>query len=111
MILLAQTIVDGTPDQRSFGAIDIDVRRNAYGRQVDSFEMDIDVEGLTDPFHAMFIRAPQIVRCGSQVRVLASMEQDAVLVRQGPVFVASFHPELTPDDRLHRLFLRSLSEV
>ncbi len=110
MILLAHAIEDGTTDQRSFNAIDIDVRRNAYGRQVDSFETDIDVVGLDRPFHAMFIRAPQMTRRGPGVEVLASMDGDPVLAREGTVFVASFHPELTHDDRLHRLFLGSLKE-
>ncbi len=110
MILLARTIVDGTPEQRCFGAIDIDVRRNAYGRQVDSFETDIDVNGLDDPFHAMFIRAPQVVRQGPSVHTLARCGDDVVLARDGAVFVASFHPELTGDGRLHRLFLGSLKE-
>lgn len=110
MILLAHAIEDGTVDQRCFNAIDIDVRRNAYGRQVDSFETDIDVVGLDRPFHAMFIRAPQMTRRGPGVVALASMGDDPVLVREGAVFVASFHPELTHDDRLHRLFLGSLEE-
>ena len=110
MILLAHAIEDGTPEQRSFDAIDIDIRRNAYGRQVDSFETDIAVEGLEGPFHAMFIRAPQITRCGPHVQTLASVGEDPVLVREGSVVVASFHPELTHDDRLHRLFLGSLRE-
>jgi len=110
MILLANQIVDGTADQRSFGAIDIDVRRNAYGRQVDSFETDIAIEGLGESFHAMFIRAPQIVRMGSGVRALACVESNVVLAREGNVFVAAFHPELTDDDRIHRVFLQSLEE-
>lgn len=110
MILLAKSIADGTSDQRSFGAIDIDVRRNAYGRQVDSFETAIAIQGLDEPFHAMFIRAPQVVRCGSSVSVLAALDEDVVFARSGSVFVASFHPELTDDDALHRLFFSSLEE-
>lgn len=110
MILLAHAIEDGTPEQRCFDAIDIDIRRNAYGRQVDSFETDIAVEGLDQPFHAMFIRAPQMTRRGPHVHTLARLGDDPVLAREGAVFVASFHPELTHDDRLHRLFLGSLKE-
>ena len=110
MILLAVRVADGTPEQGSFGAIDIDVRRNAYGRQIDSFETDIVVDGFGTPFHAPFIRAPQIVRLGDGVEALARVGDDVVLARQGRVLVASFHPELTDDDRIHRLFLQSLGE-
>ena len=105
MILLARTVLDGRPDQRSFGAIDISVRRNAYGRQVDSFEAELDVSGLSTPFHAVFIRAPRIVEAGPAVEVLASYDGEPVLARQGATLVSSFHPELTGDGRLHDLFL------
>ncbi len=105
MILLASEILDGRADQRCFGAIDLTVRRNAYGRQVDSFETDLDVVGLDDPVHAVFIRAPGVARCGTAVEVLARVDGDPVLCRQGTVLVSSFHPELTADDRVHRLFL------
>lgn len=111
MILLAKGVLDGRKDQTSFGAIDIDVRRNAYGRQVDSFETDISVDGLVDTFHAVFIRAPQIVRCGAEVTVLAKHGEDVVLARQGSILVASFHPELTDDTRIHSLFTGLLQEV
>ena len=111
MILLAHGVLDGRPDQTSFGAIDIDVRRNAYGRQVDSFEADVSVDGLVEDFHAVFIRAPQIVRCGSEVTVLARHRGNVVLARQGSVMVASFHPELTDDTRIHSLFTGLLQEV
>jgi 5'-phosphate synthase pdxT subunit len=105
MILLATDVLDGRPDQRSFGAIDLSVRRNGYGRQVDSFEDDIPVDGLADPFHAVFIRAPKVETISDDVTVLASRNGVPVLVRQGNVLGASFHPELTDDDRLHSLFL------
>jgi 5'-phosphate synthase pdxT subunit len=105
MILLASEVLDGRPDQHSFGVIDIAVRRNGYGRQIDSFEADIDVEGLGAPFHAVFIRAPKMVTHGPAVEVLASHEDVPVLARQGAVTVASFHPEITADHRLHQLFL------
>ncbi len=109
MILLAETIADGRPDQMPLRAIDIDVRRNGYGRQLDSFEADIDVAGLDDgPFRAVFIRAPVVTRVGPDVNILAEVEGDAVMCSSGNVVVASFHPELTDDDRLHRLFLQSL---
>ncbi len=107
MILLAAEVLDGLPDQRSFAAIDIGVRRNGYGRQVDSFETELAVAGLAAPFHAVFIRAPKVERAGSAVEVLAEHDGVAVLARQANVMVASFHPELTPDARLHELFLRT----
>ena len=111
MILLAQGVLDGRPDQRSFGAIDIDVKRNAYGRQIDSFETDIALDGCVEDFHAVFIRAPQIARIGDGVQVLARHNQDVVLARQGSVMVASFHPELTSDARIHSMFIGLLQEV
>lgn len=106
MILLATEVLDGRPDQRSFGAIDVAVRRNGYGRQIDSFETDIVVVGETDPFHAVFIRAPKVESVGQGVEVLARHEGVPVLARQGAVMVASFHPELTDDARLHQIFVR-----
>ena len=105
MILLAADVIDGRPDQRSFGAIDITVQRNGYGRQIDSFETDLDVAGLDRPFHAVFIRAPKVCSIGPSVEVLAAHEGVPVIARQGPVMVAAFHPELTGDLRLHQLFL------
>ncbi|MEY4025493.1 MAG: glutamine amidotransferase subunit PdxT [Actinomycetota bacterium] len=111
MILLAKGVLDGRSDQKSFGAIDIDVKRNAYGRQIDSFETDIEIDGLVEDFHAVFIRAPQIARCGEGVTVLARHGEDIVLARQGSVMVASFHPELTSDTRIHSLFTGLLQEV
>ena len=111
MILLAKVVLDGRSDQRSFGAIDIDVKRNAYGRQIDSFESDIALDGLVDEFHAVFIRAPQISRIGEDVMVLARHKEDVVLARQGSVMVASFHPELTNDARIHSMFIGLLQEV
>jgi 5'-phosphate synthase pdxT subunit len=108
MILLATEVLDGRPDQRSFGAIDLVVRRNGYGRQVDSFEADLDVDGLDRPFHAVFIRAPLVVEAGPGVVVLARHDDVPVLVRQGHVTVAAFHPELTGDGRLHAQFLQEV---
>ncbi len=104
MILLATDVQDGRPDQRSFGAIDITVQRNGYGRQVDSFETDIEVAGFAAPFHAVFIRAPKVVAVGTGVNVVASHDGVPVLAQQSHVMVASFHPELTADNRLHAMF-------
>jgi len=110
MILLASDILDGRPDQRSWAAIDVDVRRNAFGRQVDSFEADLPVAEIAgDPFHAVFIRAPVVERAGDGVDVLASVGDRPVLARQGRVLVSSFHPELTADGRLHRYFLEEVA--
>jgi len=111
MILLAREVLDGKPGQRCFGAIDISVRRNAFGRQRDSFEADLAVSGLMAPLHAVFIRAPVVERAGPEVEVLASVQmpdgrEKPVVCRQGPVLVTSFHPELVGETRLHELFLQ-----
>ena len=105
MILLARHVADGRPDQRSFAAIDIDVLRNGYGRQVDSFEADLEVTGLDEPFHGVFIRAPVVEWVGDGVEVLGTVDGRPVLCRQGAVVVASFHPEMSGDGRIHRRFL------
>ena len=106
MILLAREVVDGRPDQESFGAIDVAVRRNAYGRQRDSFEVDLAVDGMVGgPFPGVFIRAPRIERAGDDVEVLAVHDDHPVLARHGAVWIASFHPELSGDLRLHEQFL------
>jgi pyridoxal 5'-phosphate synthase pdxT subunit len=106
MILLGHEILDGRSDQRCFDAIDIGVRRNAFGRQVDSFEADLAVAGAGDgPLHAVFIRAPVVETVGEGVEILATVDSQPVLCRQGPVLVAAFHPELGDDPRLHELFL------
>lgn len=109
MILLASDVLDGRDDQRWFGAIDAGVRRNAYGRQVDSFEADLKVAGMDDqPFRAVFIRAPVVERVGPGVEVLATTDDRPVLCRQGNVLVSAFHPELSDDPRLHALFLQEV---
>jgi 5'-phosphate synthase pdxT subunit len=109
MILLGSEILDGRPDQRAFGAVDIAVRRNAFGRQVDSFEADLPLADLPDgPFRAIFIRAPFVERVGPAVEVLATVDGHAVLCRQGAVTVAAFHPELSDDLRLHAHFLEGI---
>jgi 5'-phosphate synthase pdxT subunit len=113
MILLASEVVDGRPDQQSFAVIDVSVRRNAYGRQLASFEAPLAVAGVTSagsiaggPFPGVFIRAPRIEHAGAAVEVLAEHDGHPVLARQGGVVVASFHPELSGDLRLHEWFLR-----
>ncbi len=109
MILLATDVLDGRDDQRSFGAIDIGVRRNAFGRQRDSFEADLEVAGLEGgPLHAVFIRAPVVDRVGGDVEVLAEVEAGPVLCRSGAIMVCSFHPELVNDRRLHATFLEGV---
>jgi len=105
LILLAAEVLDGRDDQRCFGAIDLTVRRNAYGTQIESFEADLAVDGLDGDFPAVFIRAPEVVAAGPAVEVLSRHEGRPVLCRRGPVLVAAFHPELSGDDRLHRMFV------
>lgn len=106
MILLAKEILDGRPDQVSFGAIDISVRRNAFGRQVDSFEAVIDTPN--GGFHGVFIRAPRIECIGEKVEVIARLGNEPVMVRKGNVLAASFHPELTHDATVHRYFVEQM---
>ena len=102
-ILLSREVVD--PVQPGLGLLDARIARNAFGRQVDSFEADLEVRGHGEPLRAVFIRAPRFRELGSQVEVLSRFEDEPVLVRQGNVLACTFHPELTQDDRLHRLFL------
>jgi 5'-phosphate synthase pdxT subunit len=111
MIMLASEVLDGREDQLSFSAIDISVRRNAFGRQIDSFETDLNVIGLAEaPVHAVFIRAPVVERVGPGVEILAAVEEGRpVACRQGAVLVTSFHPELSSDLRLHELFIKGMA--
>jgi 5'-phosphate synthase pdxT subunit len=109
MILLASRVLDGRDDQQSFGVIDLAVRRNAFGRQRESFETELPVDGLDLPFHAVFIRAPFVEEVGEGVEVLATVDGHPVLCRAGQVLVSSFHPELDHDRRLHRLFLEGVA--
>lgn len=123
MIMLADEVLDARPDQETVGGLSMVVRRNAFGRQVDSFETDVDVAGLDGPFPAVFIRAPWVESVGEQVDVLARVTLPAgggsavppgtasgadtiVAVRQGPLVATSFHPELTGDPRFHEMFVR-----
>ncbi len=110
MILLADRILDGIVGQETFGGLDVTVRRNAFGRQVDSFEGDVDFTGLDGPVHAIFIRAPWVEEIGEGVEVLARVADGAaagriVAVRQGHLMATSFHPEVGGDARVHRQFL------
>jgi 5'-phosphate synthase pdxT subunit len=110
LILLSRSIVDGRADQVSTGTFDIAVRRNAWGSQVDSFEADLKFLHLGDlPFRGVFIRAPRIEEIGDGVEVLARLDDEPVAVRQGPHLGLTFHPEMTGDDRIHRLFLEHLA--
>jgi 5'-phosphate synthase pdxT subunit len=110
MILLARSVVDGRPDQWSFGALDLAVRRNGYGRQRESFEAPLTVAGMTGgPFPGVFIRAPVVEHYGPEVEVLAAWEGIPVLLRSGRVWVAAFHPELSADLRVHQLFLEEVA--
>jgi 5'-phosphate synthase pdxT subunit len=125
MILLASEVLDGRPDQKQLGGLDVVVRRNAFGRQVDSFETDLRVEGVPGPpLRAVFIRAPWVESTGPRVRVLARVPPltvtgasagaatgRAVAVRQGAVLATSFHPELTGDGRVHALFCAMVREA
>lgn len=104
-ILIARDVVDAVDAQRSLGLMDIGVRRNAYGRQVDSFETDLDFAHLDDVFRGVFIRAPRIESVGEGVEVLAAHEGHVVAARQGRALATTFHPELTGDPRVHRYFI------
>ncbi len=119
MILLADEVLDGRPDQPTVGGLDIAVRRNAFGRQVDSFEADLPLAGVGE-VHAVFIRAPWVERTGPDVEVLATVRSDpaagpaagkVVAVRSGPLLATSFHPELTGDSRVHGLFVQMVKEA
>jgi pyridoxal 5'-phosphate synthase pdxT subunit len=112
MIMLADRLADGVAGQQTFGGIDMTVRRNAFGRQVDSFEHDIELSGLPSaddaaPLRAVFIRAPWVEQVGENVEILGTEQRTGriVAVRQGPLLATAFHPELTPDRRIHELFV------
>jgi pyridoxal 5'-phosphate synthase pdxT subunit len=110
MIMLAERIEAGIAGQETIGGLDVVVRRNAFGRQVDSFEADLDVTEFEEPFHAMFIRAPWVEKVGSEVEVVARVASGEavgriVAVRQGRLLATSFHPEITGDHRIHAVFV------
>jgi 5'-phosphate synthase pdxT subunit len=125
LIMLADRLRDGVEGQQTFGGIDMTARRNAFGRQVDSFERDVDLRldgaaadgsasgevpggaaGGRAPFHAVFIRAPWVERAGAEVTVIGEDNGRIIAVRQGPLLATAFHPELTPDRRIHELFVK-----
>jgi len=115
MIMLAEKIEDGAVGQETFGGLDIVVRRNAFGRQVDSFETELEFSGMDEPVHAVFIRAPWVESAGSGVEVLARVrggEADGkiVAVRQRNIMATSFHPEMAGDDRVHRSFVEFIAQ-
>ncbi len=110
MILLANDVLDGTADQQTFGGLDITVRRNAFGRQVDSFETDVELAGIPGSMHAVFIRAPWVERTGEAVEVVGEVQvpgagSKIIAVQQGAILATSFHPEMTGDLRVHRYFV------
>ncbi len=117
LIMLADEVIDATGDQETFGGMDITVRRNAFGRQVDSFEADVHIVGLSNPelpFRGVFIRAPRIERAGPAVEIIATVPHEGgqaiVAARCGPLLVTSFHPEVTGDRRVHGLFLEMVAD-
>lgn len=106
LILISERVLDAIEGQEGFGGLDVTTRRNAFGRQIDSFESDIEFKGITGPkFRAVFIRAPWIEQYGPSVEVLSEIDGRAVAVRSGSLLATSFHPELTGDNRIHRYFV------
>ena len=108
MILLAAGVTDGTQPQ--LGVLDAIIERNAFGRQNESFETDLDIDGLDEPFRTIFIRAPRVAKAGGDVDVLAAVGRHPVMVRQDNILAASFHPELTGDHRIHTMLLRDAED-
>ena len=116
MIMLADRIEGGVEGQETFGGLDVVVRRNAFGRQQDSFEAELDVAGFDAPFHALFIRAPWVEKVGADVRVVATIASERemgriVAVRQANLLATSFHPEITGDHRFHQLFVNQVRDA
>lgn len=116
MILLADRVLGGIEGQQTLGGVDVTVRRNAFGRQVESFETDLDIDGIDGPVHGVFIRAPWVEEVGPAATVLARVESGPaagriVAVRQGPLLVTSFHPEVTGDTRVHQLFVEIVRDT
>jgi 5'-phosphate synthase pdxT subunit len=110
MILMAREVSDGRPDQEPLGLMDIVVRRNAYGRQIDSFEAEVEAAAIGGSGPAVFIRAPQLLRKGPDVEDLAEHDGHPVALKQGARLALAFHPELTPDRRWHQYFLSLLEQ-
>ena len=110
-ILMSREIAGGHDAPFRIPVLDVVTRRNAYGRQVDSFETDLEVAGLDEPYRAVFIRAPVFEATGARVEILAAVDGDPVLVRQGPFLASTFHPEMTGDNRVHELFVSMIKET
>ncbi len=115
MILLADRVLGGIEGQQTLGGVDVTVRRNAFGRQVESFETDLEIDGIDGAVHGVFIRAPWVEEVGPAATALARVESGPaagriVAVRQGPLLVTSFHPEVTGDSRVHQLFVQIVRE-
>lgn len=111
MILLANEVLDAIKGQETFGGLDVTVRRNAFGRQIDSFESDLNFIGATQaPIRAVFIRAPWVEKVGIGVQILAEVKGHPVAVQQGSIFATSFHPELTGDNRVHKYFVDTVCQ-
>ncbi|MCL4433435.1 MAG: pyridoxal 5'-phosphate synthase glutaminase subunit PdxT [Actinobacteria bacterium] len=111
MIMLSAEIADGRDDQISFKMLDVSIKRNGYGRQLQSFEKDIWISGIGPaPFHGVFIRAPRVIAAGPRVEVLARVEGDIAMCREGTVLACTFHPELTADRRVHSLFVEMMRD-
>ena len=109
LIMLANTIIDGVAGQRGFGGLDVEVRRNAFGNQLDSFEADLNIRGIEEPVHAAFIRAPIVVSAGPSVDVLCRLDDGQIVaVQQGNILGISFHPEVTGETRVHEYFMQFL---
>jgi 5'-phosphate synthase pdxT subunit len=109
LIMLANTIIDGVAGQRGFGGLDVEVRRNAFGNQLDSFEADLNIRGIEEPVHAAFIRAPIVASAGPSVEVLCRLDDGQIVaVQQGNILGISFHPEVTGETRVHEYFMRFL---
>ena len=106
LIFVSSTVTEGT--QPLLGVLDVAVQRNAFGRQNESFETDLEIEGLDAPFHGVFIRAPWVEKVGAEVEVLASVQGHPVMVRQDNIIGTSFHPELTDDDRIHQMLIQMI---
>ncbi len=107
LIFASSTVTEG--NQPLLGVLDVVVQRNAFGRQNESFETDLDIDGFDAPFHAVFIRAPWVEKVGGDVEVLASVQGHPVMVRQDNILGTSFHPELTEDDRIHQMLIEMIS--
>lgn len=112
LIMLADRIIDGIVGQETFGGLDVDVQRNAFGHQTESFEIDLEFEGITGPVHAAFIRAPLVQQVGPKAHAVAKLPDGRIVgVRQNNLLGISFHPEVTDETRVHQLFLKMIADA